>query len=127
MGLFIFYSNARRLSSRYCEVTDTDAHILYHYCDAKPGSSGAGVYLWDYDADDKEWARKLIGVFSGTRSKEYNVQPGQVIGNTRYRSQTTINVNFNAAIRINAAKYTQICKWMGDYSTKSCKKKYYTN
>ena len=106
---------------RHCEITDTDAHILYHYCDAQPGSSGSGVYLWSFDKDEQRWARKLVGVFSGTRTKEYGVNV-QVASGER---QQTININFNAAIRINSAKYTQICKWMGTYAANSCQQKYY--
>lgn len=98
--------------SRYCRIEEVDTHVMYHYCDALPGSSGSGVYLWNYDADDQTWERKLIGVFSGNRWRYYK---------DWWRSPA----NFNAAIRLNSAKYTQICQWMGSYAKKQCKQKYY--
>jgi hypothetical protein len=64
-----------------------------------PGSSGAGVYTWTKFGG--EWNRRLIGVFSGYRWK-----------NGR---------DYNAAIRLNTLKYTQICGWMGKYAARSCK------
>ena len=92
---------------------DTDAHVLYHYCDALPGSSGAGVYAWENDIDTNVEQRVLIGVFSGNRWKLYE------------DGGRKITVNYNAAIRMTSAKYTQVCKWMGKHAAKTCNRKYY--
>ena len=91
---------------RSCRVRVTDEHVLYHYCDAMPGSSGAGVYTWTKIRG--EWNRRLIGVFSGYRWKSF-------------KEWWKKDADFNAAIRLNTLKYTQICGWMGKYAAKSCK------
>ncbi|XP_028398536.1 serine protease 23-like [Dendronephthya gigantea] len=91
---------------RSCRVQVTDEHVLYHYCAAKPGSSGAGVYTWSKVKG--EWNRRLIGVFSGYRWKTF-------------KEWWKRDADFNAAIRFNTLKYTQICGWMGDYASRSCK------
>ena len=91
---------------RACRVKVTDEHVLYHHCDAQPGSSGAGVYTWSKVGG--EWNRRLIGVFSGYRWKSF-------------KEWWKKDADFNAAIRLNTLKYTQICRWMGKYAGKSCK------
>ena len=103
MRLFLSYY-------RSCSIIEDDKSFLYHYCDAKPGSSGSGVYTWVYDNDTHQWNRELIGVFSGNRWKIYD--------------QFYIIVkNFNVAVRLTAARYAQVCEWLGTkYSNMVCKK-----
>jgi serine protease 23 len=92
---------------RSCNIKATDDHVLYHHCDAQPGSSGAGVYTWTKDQDG--WfKRRLIGVFSGYRWKSF-------------KEWWKKDAAFNAAIRLNTLKYTQICGWMGKYAANTCK------
>ena len=90
---------------------EDDPGFLYHYCDAKPGSSGSGVYSWIYDDDEQEWRRELIGVFSGNRWRIYD-------------EFYVVVRNFNVAVRLTANKYAQICKWMGRIGEAVCKYKY---
>ena len=75
--------------------------MLYHFCDAKPGSSGAGVYVYHYDTHSRAWGRRLVAVFSGNRWVTYpswwHMAPR----------------NYNAATRITTLKFAQICKWIG--------------
>ena len=75
--------------------------MLYNFCDAKPGSSGAGVYVYHYDRHLRRWSRRIVGVFSGNRWVAYPpwwfMQPR----------------NYNAATRINTLKFAQICGWIG--------------
>ena len=45
-------------------------HLLYFKGDAWHGSSGAGLYSWDYDDATQEYERRTIGVLSGNRNTE---------------------------------------------------------
>ncbi len=51
---------------RFCSVLEESSDLMYQYCDAQKGSSGAGVYVRLRDQGGKgKWKRKVIGVFSG--------------------------------------------------------------
>ncbi|XP_036418056.1 inactive serine protease 35 [Colossoma macropomum] len=91
---------------RFCSVSDESKDLMYQYCDAQQGSSGAGVYvrLGEPSKSTKgrrKWRRKVIGVFSGHRWVDVN-------GTQK---------DYNVAVRITPAKFAQICHWIhGDSS-----------
>ncbi|XP_028835295.1 inactive serine protease 35 [Denticeps clupeoides] len=85
-----------QLVYRFCSVTEESDDLLYQYCDAKPGSSGSGVYVRLKESGEKKWRRKVIGVFSGHQWVD-------VSGNQR---------DHNVAVRITPLKFAQICYWV---------------
>ncbi|KAK7886474.1 hypothetical protein WMY93_026095 [Mugilogobius chulae] len=88
---------------RFCSVSQESNDLLYQYCDAKPGSSGSGVYIRLKEPGKKKWTRKIIGVFSGHQWVDVNGNGAQQ--------------DFNVAVRITPLKYAQICEWVhGDSS-----------
>ncbi|XP_019947541.2 inactive serine protease 35-like [Paralichthys olivaceus] len=87
---------------RFCSVAKESDNLMYQWCDAQPGATGAGVYVRlrqeAGDAGGKgKWQRRVIGVFSGHRWVE--VEGGELR-------------DFNVAVRITPAKYAQICHWI---------------
>ncbi|KAM3872956.1 inactive serine protease 35 [Diretmus argenteus] len=88
---------------RFCSVSEESKDLLYQYCDAKPGSSGSGVYIRLKEPGKKKWKRKIIGIFSGHQWVDVN-------GNG-------VHQDYNVAVRITPLKYAQICYWIhGDSS-----------
>ncbi|XP_038144403.1 inactive serine protease 35 [Cyprinodon tularosa] len=88
---------------RFCSVYEESNDLLYQHCDAKPGSSGSGVYIRLKEPGQKKWKRKIIGVFSGHQWVDVN-------GDGRQQ-------DYNVAVRITPLKYAQICYWVhGDSS-----------
>lgn len=88
---------------RFCAVSEESNDLLYQYCDAKPGSSGSGVYIRLKEPGKKKWKRKIIGVFSGHQWVDVNGNGSQQ--------------DYNVAVRITPLKYAQICYWIhGDSS-----------
>ncbi|XP_040899358.1 inactive serine protease 35 [Toxotes jaculatrix] len=88
---------------RFCSVSEESNDLLYQYCDAKPGSSGSGVYIRLKEPGKKKWKRKIIGVFSGHQWVDVNGDGMQQ--------------DYNVAVRITPLKYAQICYWVhGDSS-----------
>lgn len=88
---------------RFCSVSEESNDLLYQYCDAKPGSSGSGIYIRLKEPGKKKWKRKIIGVFSGHQWVDVN-------GNGMQQ-------DYNVAVRITPLKYAQICYWVhGDSS-----------
>lgn len=88
---------------RFCSVSQESNDLLYQYCDAKPGSSGSGVYIRLKEPGKKKWKRKIIGVFSGHQWVDVNGDGAQQ--------------DYNVAVRITPLKYAQICEWVhGDSS-----------
>uniref|UniRef100_A0A8C8F0E1 Inactive serine protease 35 n=1 Tax=Oncorhynchus tshawytscha TaxID=74940 RepID=A0A8C8F0E1_ONCTS len=88
---------------RFCSVSEESKDLLYQYCDAKPGSSGSGVYIRLKEPGKKKWKRKIIGVFSGHQWVDVNGNGAQQ--------------DYNVAVRITPLKYAQICYWVhGDSS-----------
>lgn len=88
---------------RFCSVSEESNDLLYQYCDAKPGSSGSGVYIRLKEPGKKKWKRKIIGVFSGHQWVDVNGNGAQH--------------DYNVAVRITPLKYAQICEWVhGDSS-----------
>uniref|UniRef100_A0A673LYJ6 Inactive serine protease 35 n=1 Tax=Sinocyclocheilus rhinocerous TaxID=307959 RepID=A0A673LYJ6_9TELE len=87
---------------RFCSVLEESKDLMYQYCDAQKGSSGAGVYVRLRDQGGKgKWKRKVIGVFSGHQWVDVD----------------GIQKDYNVAVRITPAKYAQICHWIhGDAS-----------
>ncbi|XP_072552334.1 inactive serine protease 35 [Salminus brasiliensis] len=86
---------------RFCSVSEESKDLMYQYCDAQQGSSGAGVYVRLGEpgrsaAGTKKWRRKVIGVFSGHKRVDVN-------GAHR---------DYNVAVRITPAKFAQICHWI---------------
>ncbi|KAM9798406.1 inactive serine protease 35 [Neosynchiropus ocellatus] len=88
---------------RFCSVSEESKDLLYQYCDAKPGSSGSGVYIRLKEPGKKKWKRKIVGVFTGHQWVDVN-------GNG-------LQQDYNVAVRITPLKYAQICYWVhGDSS-----------
>lgn len=88
---------------RFCSVSEESNDLLYQYCDAKPGSSGSGVYIRLKEPGKKKWKRKIIGVFSGHQWVDV--------------SGDGMQQDYNVAVRITPLKYAQICYWVhGDSS-----------
>lgn len=88
---------------RFCSVSQESNDLLYQYCDAKPGSSGSGVYIRLKEPGKRKWKRKIIGVFSGHQWVDVNGDGAQQ--------------DYNVAVRITPLKYAQICEWVhGDSS-----------
>lgn len=88
---------------RFCSVSQESNDLLYQFCDAKPGSSGSGVYIRLKEPGKKKWKRKIIGVFSGHQWVDVNGDGAQQ--------------DYNVAVRITPLKYAQICEWVhGDSS-----------
>ncbi|XP_026054974.1 inactive serine protease 35 [Carassius auratus] len=87
---------------RFCSVLEESRDLMYQYCDAQKGSSGAGVYVRLRDQGGKgKWKRKVIGVFSGHQWVDVD----------------GIQKDYNVAVRITPSKYAQICHWIhGDAS-----------
>ncbi|XP_037533086.1 inactive serine protease 35 [Nematolebias whitei] len=89
---------------RFCSVSEESNDLLYQHCDAKPGSSGSGVYIRLKEPGKKKWKRKIIGVFSGHQWVDIN-------GNGMQQ-------DYNVAVRITPLKYAQICYWVHGDSSK---------
>ncbi|XP_063055679.1 inactive serine protease 35 [Engraulis encrasicolus] len=91
-----------QLVYRFCSVSEESNDLLYQYCDAKPGSSGSGIYIRLKEAGKRQrWKRKIIGVFSG--HQWVDVKGAQQ--------------DYNVAVRITPLKFAQICHWVhGDSS-----------
>ncbi|XP_066279236.1 serine protease 23-like isoform X2 [Branchiostoma lanceolatum] len=90
-----------RLLYRYCSVLENTADVLYQHCDAQPGTSGAGIYIRNWDDTDNKWERKIIGVFSGHQ----------------WVNQDGAQRDYNVGTRITPLKFAQICFWTkGDYN-----------
>uniref|UniRef100_A0A1A8RWA2 Inactive serine protease 35 n=1 Tax=Nothobranchius rachovii TaxID=451742 RepID=A0A1A8RWA2_9TELE len=88
---------------RFCSVSEESSDLFYQYCDAKPGSSGSGVYIRLKEPGKKKWKRKIIGVFSGHQWVDVHRNGEQQ--------------DYNVAVRITPLKYAQICYWVhGDTS-----------
>ncbi|XP_052474208.1 inactive serine protease 35-like [Carassius gibelio] len=90
-----------KLVYRFCSISEESNDLLYQYCDAKPGTSGSGVYIRLKEPGKKKWKRKIIGVFSGHQWVDVN----------------GMQQDYNIAVRITPPKYAQICLWVhGDSS-----------
>ncbi|XP_061572151.1 inactive serine protease 35 [Cololabis saira] len=83
---------------RFCSVSDESNDLLYQHCDAKPGSSGSGIYIRLKEPGKKKWKRKIIGVFSGHQWVDVNGDG--------------VQQDYNVAVRITPLKYAQICYWV---------------
>uniref|UniRef100_H3BY34 Inactive serine protease 35 n=1 Tax=Tetraodon nigroviridis TaxID=99883 RepID=H3BY34_TETNG len=98
-----FDDDPGNLVYRFCSVSEESNDLVYQYCDAKPGSSGSGVYIRLKEPGKKKWKRKIIGVFSGHQWVDVNGDGSQQ--------------DYNVAVRITPLKYAQICYWVhGDTS-----------
>lgn len=78
-------------------VTTESPQLLYFTGDAWHGSSGAGLYAWDYDPGAGKYERRVVAVLSGFRNTE---------------SSASIQGNFNVAARLTAANLMQVCRWI---------------
>ncbi|XP_077367644.1 inactive serine protease 35-like [Festucalex cinctus] len=83
---------------RFCSVAKESDDLMYQHCDARPGATGAGVYVRLRQEGGKgKWQCRVIGVFSGHQRVE--VEDGE-------------QRDFNVAVRITPAKCAQICHWI---------------
>ncbi|KAG9269363.1 inactive serine protease 35-like [Astyanax mexicanus] len=92
---------------RFCSISEESKDLMYQYCDAQQGSSGAGVYVRLSEparsmAGKRKWRRKVIAIFSGHKWVDVN-------GKQR---------DYNVAVRITPAKFAQICHWIHGDSKK---------
>ena len=79
-------------------VTTESPQLLYFTGDAWHGSSGAGLYSWDYDPDAGKYERRVVAVLSGNRNTEVAAR---------------VQGNFNVAARLTAGNLMQVCRWIG--------------
>ncbi|XP_064399505.1 serine protease 23-like [Halichondria panicea] len=87
---------------------DTESpHLIYFRGDAWHGSSGAGLYTWDYNEESKKYERRVVGVLSGNRDAE---------------PIASVQGNFNVAARLNPANFLLVCQWIG--AEDKCKERY---
>lgn len=95
-----FPDDKSRESLWYTEtnVTTESPQLLYFTGDAWHGSSGAGLYAWDYDRNAGKYERRVVAVLSGNRNTE---------------STASIQGNFNVGARLTAANLLQVCRWIG--------------
>ena len=82
----------------YCSVVKLSRNIFLNYCDAVPGMSGSGVYVYDQNAFPKRYSRRVVAVFSSY------VKWKRRDGRMRFAS--------NAATRLTLKKVDKICQWM---------------
>uniref|UniRef100_A0A8C9ALQ1 Inactive serine protease 35 n=1 Tax=Prolemur simus TaxID=1328070 RepID=A0A8C9ALQ1_PROSS len=87
---------ADQLVYRFCGVSEESSDLLYQYCDAEAGSTGAGIYLRLKDPDKKNWKRKIIAIYSGHQWVDVR----------------GVRKDYNVAVRITPLKYAQICLWV---------------
>nr|XP_032832516.1 serine protease 23-like [Petromyzon marinus] len=96
---------------RFCAVAEESAELTYQRCDARPGSSGSGVYLRLRDAAKRRWTRKVVGVFSGHQWVEVGGEAAEGA------PPPPPPQDFNVAVRITPLKFAQICYWVkGNYA-----------
>lgn len=80
-------------------VVETESpHLLYFTGDATHGSSGAGLYAWDYNAQTAEYERRVVAILSGNRD---TVPFAERQG------------NYNVAVRLTPANFMMVCHWTG--------------
>ena len=80
----------------YCRISQLLKHVFLNYCDATPGMSGSGVYVYNkYDRHD----RKVVAVFSSHLQR-------------RKYGEKDLDYAVNVATRLTAKKVRRICKWM---------------
>ena len=113
LKVYCYYSNPGNhilifCVCRSCSIEADDSHFVYHFCDAWKGSSGSGVYAWQFNKANSKWERQLIGIFTGNRW----LSEDEWFLTAR---------NFNAAVKITPTKYVQLCKWLGKYGKKVCR------
>lgn len=84
-----------RLAYRFCMIDQQTRDLIYHKCDAQPGSSGAGMYVRYYTPELRKWQRKIVGVFSGSN-----------------KDTVRDNRNSNIGMRITPEKFLSICFWV---------------
>ncbi len=86
----------------YCSVQKQTKKILYNYCDAMPGMSGSGVYVYDksvYSSGSKRKSnRKVVAIFSSF--VEWRYKGGK------------IRRSSNTATRLTPKKVERICRWI---------------
>ena len=81
----------------YCSVSQNSKHVFLNHCDAAPGMSGSGVYVYN---KNEEKDRKIVAVFSSyVQYREYG-------GLKRY------DFDANVATRLTAKKVDRICNWL---------------
>ncbi|XP_066936453.1 serine protease 23-like [Clytia hemisphaerica] len=88
-----------------CPVVQSHKHVFVNHCDAAPGMSGSGVYIYAQNAVNQ---RTVVGVFSSHVEIE-----GQKLTNR-------FDVSANVATRLTERKVERICKWIG--AGKNCHK-----
>lgn len=80
-----------------CPIVQSHKHVYVNRCDAAPGMSGSGVYVY---AKNAVHDRTVVGVFSSFVQLE---------GQQRNR----FDVNANVATRLTDGKVERICQWIG--------------
>jgi len=80
-----------------CSVVQSHKHVLVNHCDAAPGMSGSGVYVYNKVTEK----RTIVGVFSSFIHIE---------GNER---NSFIDFSANVATHLTKKKVERICKWIG--------------
>ena len=104
-----FPDDKSRQSLWYVEtnIESESPHLIYYYGDAWHGSSGAGLYAWDYNTKTLKYERRVVGVLSGNRDTD---------------SAATVQGNFNVAARLNPLNFMLVCHWIG--TEDECRERY---
>ena len=63
----VSYENSPRMRYTTCSAAELGAGLVYHECDATPGSDGSGMYSFVRVDRLKGYRRRLVGVFSGNQ------------------------------------------------------------
>ena len=89
------------------DITTESPNLIYFRGDAWHGSSGAGMYAWDYSEATGKYERRTVGVLSGNRDTE---------------STARVQGNFNVAARLSPVNFLLVCRWIGTES--ECRQRY---
>lgn len=89
-----------------CDIMKHSKRILVNICDAWPGMSGSGVYVYDkrQPMNGKNYQRKVVAIFSSFRGL---VKGGKFVD------------GYNIATRLTKKKVERICQWIK--AGKSCR------
>lgn len=80
------------------EIETESPMLIYFKGDAWHGSSGAGLYAWDYDEKTNKYERRTVGVLSGNRVTEPSAR---------------VQGQYNVAARLSPTGFMLVCHWIG--------------
>lgn len=89
------------------DIMTESLNLIYFRGAAWHGSSGAGMFVWEYDKEKRKYNRVVIGVLSGNRNTE---------------ALAKMQGNFNVGVRLNPLRFALVCHWIGTWE--SCQQRY---